>query len=66
MLETGYDVGDVSDGLVASYRAWLSGSGPTVAALCSADLAQTIAGSLGADGHTKILQVAATGATLHQ
>ena len=27
MLETGYDVGDVSEGLVASYRAWLSGSG---------------------------------------
>ena len=27
MLETGYDVGDVSKGLVASYRAWLSGSG---------------------------------------
>ncbi len=49
-----------------AWCSWLSGSGPTVAALCSADMAQTIAGSLGADGHTKILQIAATGATLHQ
>lgn len=27
MLETGHDVGEVSEGLVAAYRAWLPGSG---------------------------------------
>jgi homoserine kinase len=49
-----------------AWCSWLSGSGPTVAAMCSAEMAPTIAASMGSGGHTKILQIAATGATLHR
>ncbi|CAB4885997.1 unannotated protein [freshwater metagenome] len=47
-----------------AWSAWLSGSGPTVAALCSLDMAADLAEALGADGHTKVLRIDHGGATL--
>jgi len=37
--------------------AWLSGSGPSVAALVPADLAPLVAGSIGGDGAVRVLDV---------
>jgi homoserine kinase len=43
---------------------WLSGSGPTVAALCPPHEADALAAALPADGHTKILTIDHAGAEL--
>ena len=48
-----------------AWAAWLSGSGPSVAALCAPAQAAAIAGSLPADGQAKVLAIAAQGATVH-
>jgi homoserine kinase len=45
-----------------AWAAWLSGSGPTVAAMCSHEAAQALANALPTDGHTKILQIDPVGA----
>lgn len=42
---------------------WLSGSGPTIALLCSTDAADGLAASLPDDGHTKVLRIDHDGAT---
>lgn len=47
-----------------AWCAWLSGSGPTVAALCAFDSAAELAESLPGDGHTKVLRIDHGGATL--
>lgn len=47
-----------------AWAAWLSGSGPTVAAMCSNVDATRIASALPTDGHTKVLQIDRTGAVL--
>jgi homoserine kinase len=43
---------------------WLSGSGPTVAMLCDAAVAATVAASLPEAGHTKMLRIAGDGVQL--
>jgi homoserine kinase len=44
---------------------WLSGSGPTVATLCSAAMADTVAGALPTElGHAKVLRIDHGGATV--
>ena len=43
---------------------WLSGSGPTIAALCPPDDAEALAAALPADGHTKVLRIDPTGAVI--
>lgn len=43
---------------------WLSGSGPTVALLCDAAVAATVAASLPETGHTKVLRIAGDGVQL--
>lgn len=40
-----------------AWAAWLSGSGPTVAALCEPGLADEIAASMPDGGHTKLLRI---------
>jgi homoserine kinase len=47
-----------------AWAAWLSGSGPTVAAMCAIDDASAIVASLPADGHTKVLRIAHQGAAI--
>ncbi|MDP2292576.1 MAG: homoserine kinase [Actinomycetota bacterium] len=47
-----------------AWAAWLSGSGPTVAAMCAVDDAETLAASLPPDGHTKILRIDHAGAVI--
>ena len=51
-----------------AWCAWLSGSGPTVAALCAPDAADDLAAAmtttLGDVGHTKVLRINDVGATL--
>jgi homoserine kinase len=47
-----------------AWASWLSGSGPTVAAMCAVDDAEELAGALPADGHTKILRIDHAGATV--
>jgi homoserine kinase len=47
-----------------AWAAWLSGSGPTVAAMCSAGDAEAIAASMPADGHTKVLRIDHEGAAM--
>ena len=44
--------------------AWLSGSGPTIVALCASGDTDDIVGALPASGHTKILAIDTGGATL--
>ncbi len=44
-----------------AWAAWLSGSGPTMAALCAGDHADALAAALPPDGHTKILAIDRTG-----
>lgn len=46
-----------------AWAAWLSGSGPTVAAMCAPDAADALAAALPADGHTKVLTIDIEGAT---
>lgn len=48
-----------------AWCAWLSGSGPTVAALCAPGDAAAIAAALPADGQAKILRIDGSGAVLH-
>lgn len=43
---------------------WLSGSGPTVAFLCSVDLVAAVVAALPASGHTKTLRIAPRGTHL--
>jgi homoserine kinase len=40
-----------------AWATWLSGSGPTVAAMCAVDDAEDLAATLPADGHTKVLRI---------
>ncbi len=47
-----------------AWCAWLSGSGPTVAALCPLDMAEDLAASMPSDGHTKVLRIDHDGATI--
>lgn len=47
-----------------AWATWLSGSGPTVAVMCAVDEAEDIAGSLPADGHTKVLRIDHAGAVI--
>lgn len=51
-----------------AWCAWLSGSGPTVAALCTRDIAVELVaeweGALGDDGHAKLLSIDFGGATM--
>lgn len=47
-----------------AWAAWLSGSGPTVAAMCAVDEAEQLAAALPADGHTKILRIDHAGAVI--
>jgi homoserine kinase len=42
---------------VGAWAAWLSGSGPSVAALCESSRADEIAAGLPAGGHTKLLRI---------
>ena len=47
-----------------AWAAWLSGSGPTVAAMCAVDHAEALAAALPADGHTKVLRIDHAGAVI--
>ncbi len=47
-----------------AWASWLSGSGPTVAAMCAVDEAEELAAALPDDGHTKILRIDHAGATI--
>lgn len=47
-----------------AWASWLSGSGPTVAAMCAVDEAEELAAALPADGHTKILRIDHAGAVV--
>lgn len=45
-----------------AWASWLSGSGPTVAAMCAVDEAEDLAARLPSDGHVKILRIDHAGA----
>ena len=47
-----------------AWCAWLSGSGPTIAAMCDPDIAQHIADALPDNGSTMVLRIAGQGAQL--
>lgn len=47
-----------------AWASWLSGSGPTVAAMCAVDEAEDLAAALPADGQTKILRIDHGGAVI--
>jgi homoserine kinase len=47
-----------------AWCAWLSGSGPTVAAMCPFDDAAELAAKLPAGGHTKVLRIDHAGAVM--
>lgn len=47
-----------------AWAAWLSGSGPTVAAMCEPSAADELAAALPSDGHTKVLHIDHEGATV--
>lgn len=47
-----------------AWCSWLSGSGPTVASMCSVELADELAAALPVDGHTKVLRIDHGGASL--
>jgi homoserine kinase len=47
-----------------AWGAWLSGSGPTVAAMCAPDDAERIAAALPHDGHVKLLDIDHRGAVV--
>jgi homoserine kinase len=47
-----------------AWASWLSGSGPTVAAMCAVDEAEDLAAALPDDGHTKILRIDHAGAVV--
>ena len=50
--------------MAGAWAAWLSGSGPTVAAMCAVDEAESLAAALPDDGHTKILRIDHAGAVI--
>ncbi len=59
-LEVRPDARDVRDHLLGRQEvlaAWLSGSGPSIAALAPEDLAPLVAGSIGGDGVVRVLEV---------
>ncbi len=47
-----------------AWCAWLSGSGPTVAAMCPLDEADDLVASMPADGHSKVLRIDHAGAVI--
>ena len=47
-----------------AWATWLSGSGPTVAAMCAVDEAEELAAALPPDGHTKVLRIDHAGAVI--
>jgi homoserine kinase len=47
-----------------AWCSWLSGSGPTVAAMCPLDDADELAAHMPADGHTKVLRIDHEGAVI--
>lgn len=47
-----------------AWCSWLSGSGPTIAAMCPLDEAEHVARSLPEGGHTKVLRIDHSGATI--
>ena len=47
-----------------AWCSWLSGSGPTVAAMCPYDDADELAAAMPADGHTKVLRIDHGGAVI--
>ncbi|HEX3090385.1 MAG TPA: hypothetical protein VHQ23_17160, partial [Ilumatobacteraceae bacterium] len=47
-----------------AWCSWLSGSGPTVAAMCPFDDADDLAAQMPADGHTKVLRIDHGGAVI--
>ena len=47
-----------------AWASWLSGSGPTVAAMCATDDVETIVAAMPGDGHTKVLRIAHQGAAI--
>ena len=47
-----------------AWCAWLSGSGPTVAMMCSTVEAEQLAAALPGDGHTKVLRIDHQGTTI--
>ena len=49
-----------------AWASWLSGSGPTVAAMCAVDEAEALAAALPAEGHTKILRIDHAGAVIEE
>jgi homoserine kinase len=49
-----------------AWAGWLSGSGPTVAAMCAADHAARIVAAMPADGRTKVLRIDHAGATIER
>ncbi len=49
-----------------AWASWLSGSGPTVAAMCAVDEAESLAAALPAEGHTKILRIDHVGAVIEE
>jgi homoserine kinase len=52
-------------GLAAgAWCGWLSGSGPSLAFLCEPSTALALAAALGPSGHTKVLAIAGSGATM--
>ena len=49
-----------------AWAAWLSGSGPSVAVMCAVENAESIAGRLPSEGHSKILRIDRTGAVIER
>jgi homoserine kinase len=47
-----------------AWAAWLSGSGPTVAAMCAPDDADRLAAAMPGDGHSKVLRIDRRGAVV--
>jgi homoserine kinase len=47
-----------------AWASWLSGSGPTVAAMCAVDEAEDLAAAMPEGGHTKILRIDHAGAVI--
>jgi homoserine kinase len=47
-----------------AWCSWLSGSGPTVAAMCPMDEADDVAAQMPASGHTKVLRIDHEGAVI--
>ncbi len=50
--------------VAGSWAAWLSGSGPTIVALCAPGVVDVVAAALPPSGHTKMLAIDTVGATV--